>query len=163
MSKATGYKTSARTIRAAERRHEVVKLRKEGMTGSEIAERLGYAGRSGPEMAILTEMKLLRKAITEDVEELRRDETAKMLAQAHALIKVQEEAKASYENSKDEFGVGDPNHQAVIIKAAETNVRVSERVGSLWGLDKAIINDGQKGLPIPHIQMITPNNEPINE
>jgi hypothetical protein len=59
--------SSQRRIEAAERRREALKLRKAGATYDQIADRLGYANKSGAQKAVMAELRALPRDDARDV------------------------------------------------------------------------------------------------
>ena len=109
-------RTAQRQVAGAERVAEAVKLRLQGLTYDEIAQRCGYASRAGAHAAVTRHLDAVRADTAEDAAQLRQQSIARREAWLAALCQRIEE--------------GDP--QAV--NAAE---RVQQALDRLHGVTEA--------------------------
>lgn len=129
-------RTAARQVDGAERVQQAVKLRLQGLTYDEIADRLGYASRAGAHAAVTRHLDAVRRETTEDAEQLRQTSIARRESWLAALIQRIEDGDPQAVNAAERvqqaldrlYGVGDttPDTGTVTVRVVVPDPRARE-------------------------------------
>lgn len=124
--------TPALTPEQAERYREVIRLRTVGLKFHEIAERVGYASRSGAKEAYDAALRWWGREAVDDLRTIEGERTEELWRQTFARI-------LSSPDSTNEF-----------VALVNTAVKVSQRRAALYGLDapRQVEISGEHGGPL---------------
>ena len=121
---------------AAERQAEALRLRRDGLSYSEIATRLGYADKATAYNAIRAALKEITREPAEEVKKLELERLDKLFAESMAIVESAPVKEVDDDGNLDLDAFDES--QRVRLDAIRTALKVSERRSKLEGLDAPV-------------------------